>query len=82
MIEGIVEMDIVQIGNVTLPAVQPAAAIAMIGSWLYARIVLGKSFSEHISNAFFLFIAVWKLSVLLFQLELVVKAPLSLVYFN
>lgn len=75
-------MDIVQIGNVTLPAVQPAVAIALFGSWLYARIVLGKSFSEHISNAFFLFIAVWKVSVLLFQWKLVIKAPLSLLYFN
>ncbi|MCP3761174.1 hypothetical protein NLX67_02045 [Domibacillus sp. A3M-37] len=75
-------MDVIQIGNVTLPVVQPAVALALFGTWLYARLTLGKAFSEQVSSAAFLFIAVWKLSILLFQFELVIKAPLSLLYFN
>lgn len=75
-------MDVIQIGNITFPVVQPAVALALFGSWLYARLIISKAFSEQVSSAAFLFIAVWKLSILLFQFDLVVKAPLSLLYFN
>ena len=75
-------MNLIQIGNITVPAVQPAVGLALAGAWLYAHFKLGNAFAEQVSSAFFLFIFVWKGSILLFQFDLVVKAPLSLLYFN
>ncbi|WP_143331883.1 hypothetical protein [Domibacillus antri] len=75
-------MEFIQIANVTLPIQQPAVIAALFGAWLYTRIQYGKSFSEQISNAAFLFVIVWKGSILLFQFPLVIKAPMSLLYFN
>ncbi|WP_050182237.1 hypothetical protein [Domibacillus robiginosus] len=75
-------MEFIQIANLTLPVQHPAIVIALFGAWLYARIQYGKSFADQFSNAAFLFVIVWKLSIILFQFQLVLQAPMSIVYFN
>lgn len=75
-------MDFIQIGSMSVAAVQLAVAAAMVSSWLYARFQLDKPFAELWSNALFWVIAVWKGSVLLFQFPLVMEAPMSLLYFS
>ncbi|OMP68284.1 hypothetical protein [Domibacillus epiphyticus] len=75
-------MEFIQIFNLTLPVQQPAVVIALFGAWLYTRCKYGKSFAEQISSVSFLFVMVWKFSIVLLQLPIVIKAPLSLLYFN
>lgn len=75
-------MEFIQIANVTLPVQQPAVIIALFGAWLYARIQYGKSFADQFSNVAFLFVIVWKFSIVLFQFPLVLQAPMSVLYFN
>lgn len=75
-------MEFIQIANVTLPVQQPAVIIALFGAWLYARIQYGKSFADRFGSTVFLFIMVWKFSIILFQFPLVIQAPMSILYFN
>jgi hypothetical protein len=75
-------MEFIQIANLTLAVQQPAVVMALFGAWLYARIQYGKSFADKFSNAAFLFVIVWKFSIILFQFPLVLQAPMSILYFN
>ncbi|WP_143180116.1 hypothetical protein [Domibacillus mangrovi] len=75
-------MEYIQIANVTMPVQQPAVMIALFGAWLYVRIQYGKSFADRFSNTAFLFVIVWKFSIILFQFPLVLQAPMSILYFN
>ncbi|OAH54651.1 MULTISPECIES: hypothetical protein [Bacillaceae] len=75
-------MEFIQIANVTMPVQQLAAIIALFGAWLYVRIQYGKSFADRFGNTAFLFVIVWKFSIILFQFPLVLQAPISILYFN
>ncbi|RJS60482.1 hypothetical protein [Bacillus sp. PK3_68] len=70
------------IGSLTVPAAQLAILAAFIIGALVIWLKKDKVFLELYVNAVFLFVAVWKVSVLLFSFMLVVKSPLSLMYFN
>ncbi|MBM7648782.1 hypothetical protein JOC78_001728 [Bacillus ectoiniformans] len=70
------------IGSLTLPASHLALILAFIAGGVFARLRYGKECADIYSNAVFLFIAVWKLSVVLFSFSLVLQAPMSLIYFN
>lgn len=55
---------------------------AFILTYAHIRWYFTKETAERYSNAFFIFILIWKLSVILFQWELVKRQPLSVVYFD
>ncbi|RST77515.1 hypothetical protein D4T97_003260 [Siminovitchia acidinfaciens] len=70
------------IGSLSFPASWAAIAAALILAYIYLRLQGEKQAAELYSNAFFIFVLTWKLSVILFYFETTVKNPLSIVYFN
>lgn len=70
------------IGSLSFPASWAAIAAAFFLTYLYLRLQGKKQDAELYSNAFFIFMLTWKLSVVLFYFETTFKNPLSIVYFN
>ncbi|RST61259.1 hypothetical protein D5F11_004255 [Siminovitchia terrae] len=70
------------VGSLSFPASWVAIAFAFIGAYLYLRLTQEKQAADLYSNAFFILILTWKLSVILFQFETIIKNPFSIVYFN
>ncbi|KAB7706492.1 hypothetical protein F9802_09820 [Bacillus aerolatus] len=70
------------IGSLTVHASQLAVIAAFFISAIVLWLKKDKVLLDVYGNAVFLFIAVWKLSILLFSFSLVMQAPLSLLYFN
>lgn len=70
------------IGSLSFPASWAAIAAAFLTAYLYLRLQRKKQAAELYSNAFFIFVVTWKLSVILFQFQSIIKNPLSIVYFN
>ena len=70
------------IGNTTVPS----SWIALIGAFVVAYFALrfrfGKQISAVLIDSVFYFILVWKLSVIVTDFGNVIKAPLSIIYFN
>lgn len=70
------------IGNTTVPS----SWLALLGSFVVAyiglRLRFGKEISGVLGDAIFYFILVWKLSVIVTDFGNVIKAPLSIIYFN
>lgn len=65
-----------------VPAAWLAAAIALLLSFLLSRGIVGKKVGEWYWNSASLYFLVWKLSYVLFNFDLFVKTPLSIIFFN
>jgi hypothetical protein len=75
-------LNYITFGRFTLPADLLAAFAAIfIGALIY-RAREKKSIDDWYWNSFFLYIAVYKLSYVLFNFKLFIDTPFSLVYFN
>ncbi|HEY9576132.1 MAG TPA: hypothetical protein VIR64_00515 [Pseudobacillus sp.] len=70
------------IGSLTLSAAQLAVVAAFVITALVLWIKKDRYLLDFYGNAIFVFVAVWKASVLLFSFTIVKQAPLSLLYFN
>ncbi|KZO00211.1 hypothetical protein [Pseudobacillus badius] len=70
------------IGSLTVPASQLAFLAACIMASLAIWLKKDKPFLDFYMNAVFLFIAVWKGSVVLFSFPIVMNSPLALLYFD
>lgn len=70
------------VGSLTVPASQLAVLAAFIIAGLAVWLKKDKGLLDFYGNSVFLFVALWKASVVLFSFQLVIQAPLSLLYFN
>ena len=70
------------IGNTTVPSTWIALVVAFIVAYFAIRLRFGKRISGVMADLIFYFVIVWKLSVILTDFENVIKAPLSILYFN
>lgn len=75
-------MNWVTVGSLTVPIAQLALGLAFAIAACYLWLTKKQALLDVYGNAVLLFILVWKLSVLVFSFELIVQAPLSLLYFN
>jgi hypothetical protein len=75
-------LNYITIGRFTLPADLLAAFAAIfIGALIY-RIRDKKSIDDWYWNSFFIYIAIYKLSYVIFNFNLFIDTPFSLLYFN
>lgn len=70
------------IASLSFPASWAAIAIAALLSFIYLTIRKEKEAADLVSNAFFIFVLAWKLSVILFHFQMTLKNPLTILYFN
>ncbi|MCZ2257258.1 hypothetical protein [Sporosarcina sp. G11-34] len=70
------------IANTTVPATWIALVVAFVVAYFAIRLKFGKRISGVLSDSIFYFIIVWKFSVILTDFQNVIKAPLSIIYFN
>lgn len=70
------------IGSITMPSSWIAVIVGFIVTYLFIRLYAGKVHSERFGNIFFNVIVTWKLSVILTDFSMVVKNPLSILYFH
>ena len=70
------------IGNTSVPSTWIALVVAFVVAYLAIRLRFGKQISGVLANSIFNFIIVWKFSVILTDFENLIKAPLSIIYFN
>ncbi|ARK25547.1 hypothetical protein SporoP37_13355 [Sporosarcina sp. P37] len=70
------------IGSITMPSSWIAVAAGFIVTYLFIRLCFGKIYSERIGNIFFYVVMTWKLSVILTDFSMVIRHPLSLLYFH
>ncbi|WP_100332326.1 hypothetical protein [Bacillus xiapuensis] len=75
-------MNWITVGSLTVPIAQLALGLAFAIAACYLWLTKKQALLDVYGNAVLLFILVWKLSVLVFSFELIVQAPLSLLYFN
>lgn len=75
-------MTYIQIGSISISAVWIAAIVALFVSPILHRVITGSKVGEWYWNSFFLYLLVWKLSYILFNLHLFLKTPVSILYFN
>ncbi len=71
-----------QIGSITMPSSWIAFIAAFIVTYLFIRFYFGKIAGERVGNIFFNVVIVWKLSVIVTDFSLVIKNPLSILYFH
>ncbi|WP_252502423.1 hypothetical protein [Sporosarcina sp. Marseille-Q4943] len=70
------------IGNFTAPSTWVALMIAFILSYIAIRLKFGKQPASRFGDAIFYIIIIWKLSVIITDFKIVIKAPFALLYFN
>lgn len=70
------------IGNLTVPSSWIALLIAFVIAYGVIRFQFNKQISEKLSDYIFIFILVWKLSVVLTNFETVIRSPLTIIYFH
>lgn len=72
----------ITIGTLTFPTSWAAIAAAFLITSGILYVVKKKVIADYYGNAIFLFILVWKLSVILFQFKLTMNHPFTLLYFT
>ncbi|TLS38011.1 hypothetical protein [Pseudalkalibacillus caeni] len=81
-------MDVIQIGSVTLPVTIIQSIVAIFAGILIMFLTLRKKVPEEKQvtdlyiNGAIIFVVIWKLSLIVFEPQLVIKSPLSLLYFT
>jgi len=68
--------------NTTVPSAWIALVVAFVVVYFAIRLRFGKQVSGVMADSIFYFIIVWKFSVILTDFQNVIKAPLSILYFN
>lgn len=75
-------MNYFQVGNLTVPATWIAVLAALILANILNRLLGHKKVSDWYGNSFFLYFVIWKLSYILFNIEMFINVPRSIIYFN
>lgn len=75
-------MNYFQVGNLTVPATWIAVLAALILANILNRLLGHKKVSDWYGNSFFLYFVIWKLSYILFNIEMFINVPCSIIYFN
>lgn len=70
------------IGNATIPSSWVALILGFIVAYIAVRFRYGKHVSDLLVDGIFYFILIWKLSVIITQFGIVIKSPLTILYFN
>ena len=68
--------------RITLQSNWIAVVAALLVTYLLLRKRTTKQMAELVWDGFFYFVLIWKLSVLIFQFNLVRQSPISILYFN
>lgn len=68
--------------NTTVPSAWIALVVAFVVAYFAIRLRFGKQVSSVMADSIFYFIIVWKFSVIVTDFQNVIKAPLSILYFN
>jgi len=68
--------------NTTVPSAWIALVVAFVVAYFAIRLRFGKQVSGVMADSIFYFIIVWKFSVIVTDFQNVIKAPLSILYFN
>lgn len=71
-----------QLGSLTVPSVWFAASGALFIGSLFYRVIVGSKVGDWYWNGFFIYFLTWKLSYIIFHLDIFLKSPLSILYFN
>lgn len=74
--------DIYKIGNMSIPSTWVAALVAILLTVIVLRVQFPKEIASLYSDLALTFILVWKFSVILTDFALVVRHPLTILYFN
>ncbi|WP_121614302.1 hypothetical protein [Mesobacillus foraminis] len=75
-------MTYFKLGSLTVPAVWFAASAALFIGSLFYKVIVGRKVGDWYWNGFFLYFLTWKLSYIIFHLDIFLKSPLSILYFN
>lgn len=75
-------MEWYSIGSVTFPASWGGILGALALGSLYTFLRRDKAVSDWYGNALFIFIVAWKLSVVLFDFPIVIRNPITILYFH
>ncbi|MEK4086045.1 hypothetical protein [Psychrobacillus sp. FSL K6-1415] len=75
-------MTYFHIGSINVPAVWLAVFVALGLSSILSRGIVGNKIGEWYWNGASLYFLVWKISYILFNFELFMETPLSLIFFN
>ncbi|PIC56172.1 hypothetical protein CSV80_12540 [Sporosarcina sp. P12(2017)] len=70
------------IGSITMPSSWIAFIVGFIVTYLFIRLYFGKVHGARIGDLFFNVVIIWKLSVILTDFSMVIKNPLSILYFH
>ncbi|PID02556.1 hypothetical protein CSV67_07920 [Sporosarcina sp. P2] len=70
------------IGSITMPSSWIAFIAGFLVTYLFIRLYFGKVHGERIGDLFFHVVIIWKLSVILTDFTMVMKNPLSILYFH
>jgi len=68
--------------NTTVPSAWIALVVAFVVAYFAIRLRFGNQVSGVMADSIFYFIIVWKFSVIVTDFQNVIKAPLSILYFN
>lgn len=70
------------IASITMPSSWIAFIAGFIVTYLFIRLYFGKVHGARVGDLFFYVVIVWKLSVILTDFSMVMKNPLSILYFH
>lgn len=75
-------MTYFHLGSINVPAVWIAVSAALVLSFFLSRGIVGDKIGEWYWNGASLYFLAWKLSYILFNFEMFLETPLSLIFFN
>ncbi|GKV57921.1 hypothetical protein NCCP2222_38680 [Sporosarcina sp. NCCP-2222] len=70
------------IGNITVPSSWIALIVAFIVAYSLVRILFKAKSANKWADQFFTILVIWKLSVVVTHASLIMKTPMSIIYFN
>ncbi|PID14378.1 hypothetical protein CSV63_12680 [Sporosarcina sp. P34] len=70
------------IGSITMPSSWIAFMAGFLVTYLFIRLYFGKVHAERIGDLFFYIVIIWKVSVIATDFTMVMKNPLSILYFH
>lgn len=72
----------IEIGTLTIPTIWLSVLAALFITSVIHKFLTGVKVEDWYWNGFFLYFLTWKLSYILFHLEMFINFPLSIIYFN
>ncbi|PID05045.1 MULTISPECIES: hypothetical protein [unclassified Sporosarcina] len=70
------------IGSITMPSSWIAFIAGFLVTYLFIRLYFGKVHGARVGDLFFNVVIIWKLSVIVTDFSMVIKNPLSILYFH